>query len=763
MGPASMSRARVEPRGRRAVAATAAAALLFAAFLLLVYGTRPVLQLDVGGDARASLDGFYAAERLGELRWVWTAPRAAVVLPGVDRSVPWHWKSRILLNRLGTPTLRVSIDGVVAVEQVVSEKHQVVEAEIKARPGTRGLILTLDTTPGFSPGNGDPRALGLAFESMELAPLSGRVWPEASLFLWGLSVIVVVGATLTILGVRPVVLYGGLALAAVGQAWWLGRAGTIYGPYPASTIAWPVGYWFAIVVGLRAYDWLPGALLRWRERTGPRRGTGVLTNARHMLERWLERPALRRAYAVAAYALLAGFFVHALAFWGRGIIDKEAMAFVLNYWADRPLLPMIFDPKLNDWGAYQARELSYLFDLVDARVFGTLLSRGMLLFVPLSGVVGLFAVTGLYLWGATRILRLDRVSAGLFAALFLSCYVTQASTAILYRSAKISLSLALLASLFLVTTLIRREQGSGRTPVWRVFGVFVLGVTMSLCDRQGYFLSAALTGIVGLLWLTSRLRRERPAGHHVAVVIAGIAACVVSTLYNYVFAPAIIRWANGYSPSFEYQQLPLEAASRPLFVHHAWNLVRLQSSYFFGNAPFWAVVILALIGWMATNWASRAAGQTRSTAMALLTDDVLMVTAAGVAAMVMLYGAMVLRHPQVYAIPDHRLWYYWTPMHVAILFGATLWISKGSGSGRRWGLAAAHVLVLIMMAGNVAHYGEQRTVMVTSARWFKHQYERTQRIVQVHESTSPAGSAAAERQYLQRVREAVAKLNAARR
>jgi len=118
----------------------------------------------------------------------------------------------------------------------------------------------------------------------------------------------------------------------------------------------------------------------------------------------------RPVLIAAAYILPIGLIVHAITFWGRGIIDSEAMEFVLNYLQNRPFFAQIFDPQINDWGAYQARELSYVFDLIDARVFAALLDHHVLVFVPLSGVLGLSALSAVYFWGARRVLALNGVA-----------------------------------------------------------------------------------------------------------------------------------------------------------------------------------------------------------------------------------------------------------------------------------------------------------------------------------------------------------------
>src|SRR6266404_7776137 len=169
-------------------------------------------------------------------------------------------------------------------------------------------------------------------------------------------------------------------------------------------------------------------------------------------------PLMRRALVAVAFLLPIALLANAVTFWGRRIIDSEAMEFVLNYLQKRPFLAQIFDPQINDWGAYQARELSYVFDLIDARTFAALLDRHLLIFVPLSAVLGLIAVSAIYFWGARKILGLNGVTICMLLSLFLSCIVVQASTPILYRSSKIILSAALLAFLFYLWRLLKPDK-----------------------------------------------------------------------------------------------------------------------------------------------------------------------------------------------------------------------------------------------------------------------------------------------------------------
>ncbi|SVC26707.1 uncharacterized protein METZ01_LOCUS279561, partial [marine metagenome] len=201
-----------------------------------------------------------------------------------------------------------------------------------------------------------------------------------------------------------------------------------------------------------------------------------------------EEPPVSRTFlwswCVSLIPILIG--LHAVGFWGRGIVDREARAFILNYLADRPLAAILFDPSLNDWGAYQARELSYLVDYFDAQILAGLYSQGMLLFIPASGALGLALFMAIYSAGAIKLLRLDRVSTALLLSWFLSSMVVQASSAIFYRSAKILVSLLLLTFLFQTISLVQIDR-TRRPAVWMFALLFFVGLGMVLSDHQGLF------------------------------------------------------------------------------------------------------------------------------------------------------------------------------------------------------------------------------------------------------------------------------------
>ena len=422
----------------------------------------------------------------------------------------------------------------------------------------------------------------------------------------------------------------------------------------------------------------------------------------------------------AAYILPIGLIVHAITFWGRGIIDSEAMEFVLNYLQNRPFFAQIFDPQINDWGAYQARELSYVFDLIDARVFAALLDHHVLVFVPLSGVLGLSALSAVYFWGARRVLALNGVMASMLLSLFLSCIVVQASTPILYRSSKIILCIALLAFLFYTFSLLQREKRS--VTALKAAALFFLGLVMALCDRQGFYYLISATFVVLILWLIAKVRGQSAERCYFRVIFVNAAAIGATIFYNRIFAPWLIYALNGYWPNFSYQQLPWSKLLDPALPAKTWHLFQQQVSFFFGNAPFLvlaSIITITAIG-NAWKWRSAISGN-RLTIFA--------VSGVSIIAIIGLLATMIARHPAVYSIRDHSFWYYTLTVHVVILFGVSAWLSFLSPRDRSRVNPLIYAMIAILIAGNLRAYVHQREIMIHPDGWFGGQYAHSQALL----------------------------------
>ena len=439
-------------------------------------------------------------------------------------------------------------------------------------------------------------------------------------------------------------------------------------------------------------------------------------------------PLAKRLLTVLAVLLPVGLIVHAVTFWGHGIIDSEAMEFVLNYLQKRPFLAQIFDPQINDWSAYQARELSYVLDFVDARLFAALLDRHVLLFVPLSGVLGLIAASAIYFWGARKILALDVVTTCLFLSLFLSCIVVQASTPILYRSSKIILCVALFGFLFYLLALLRAEKPRV-TPLKSAL-LFSLGLIMALCDRQGFYFLVTAAALTALVWMITRRGSESVQRVYLPVIGANIAAIVAAIVYNRFLAPRLIHVLNGYWPDFTYQNLPVSAVLDPSLPGKTWNLFTQQVSFFFGSVPFVILAVTGLIAVVAIGWRFRSA--INRNGLALVAVSIL-----SILAVVGLLAVMIARHPQLYSIRDHAFWYYTLDVHAVFLFGISVWVSFLSPAARSRISPLLYALIVTLIILNFRAYGWQRQTITTGNGWFAGQFEHSQALLSQFASAPP--------------------------
>ena len=430
-----------------------------------------------------------------------------------------------------------------------------------------------------------------------------------------------------------------------------------------------------------------------------------------------EEPPVSRTFlwswCVSLIPILIG--LHAVGFWGRGIVDREARAFILNYLADRPLGAILFDPSLNDWGAYQARELSYLVDYFDAQILAGLYSQGMLLFIPASGALGLALFMAVYSAGAIRLLRLDRVSTAMLLSLFLSSMVVQASSAIFYRSAKILVSLLLLTFLFQTISLVQIDR-TRRPAVWMFALLFFVGLGMVLSDRQGLFFLLFFLSLY-VLWVVASPRSFRPHPQ-TSLSISGtcVAAVLVGTVYNQVIAPSLIRNLNGYDPDFSYQNLNLENLWSIIPWQQAGQMFLHQAELWCGNVPLWALTALlpAACWWYRKNTMDKR-GVVRDA----------LVTLATVGGLLLMIALMIIRHPAVYTIPDHSYWYYFLPIHVVFLLGFSLLCSRLAIHQSKWRIGV-WLATGILVGLNMSHYSTYRNVMLESS-WFSEQAAYTER------------------------------------
>ncbi len=342
-------------------------------------------------------------------------------------------------------------------------------------------------------------------------------------------------------------------------------------------------------------------------------------------------------------------------------LNGESYAFLLHYSADRPLLELIFDPALNDWNFYQARELSYLLDWFDATVILALLRHQLIFWWSATSMIATVATVWLFQYEARR--NFPRLG-GTLVNLGTFWYVLAAGTGGLsfFRSAKPLSALLAVAVLFLAVRLTRTRK------LATAAGMAALLLALNLADRQGAFFTAAFAGYAALLLALAPDRLALFSSRRFAVFTVVLFGCVLAgAICNSWIAPSIIHAVNGYWPDFSYQQ-PETPPPLPL--------LRKGAVYVGGNLGF---QLLGLTGWYAVGAGVIIAGLWLMAARKFANRLPL---AVALAAMIVCGGMMVIRHPAILG-PEVVFGSYFN-VFLAVLLFLLFYTASASRSIRRY-------------------------------------------------------------------------------
>jgi hypothetical protein len=408
-------------------------------------------------------------------------------------------------------------------------------------------------------------------------------------------------------------------------------------------------------------------------------------------------------------------------FWSGGVLEEETIVFLENYLDERTLAQKVFDPHGNDFDTYQARELSYFFDFLDAQWLRAQLQRGIVLFIPPSALFASALTVAVFRRGAGRAFpALGPAPPALVLLLLLSNYVFLTTMGLFYRATKPLLVPALLALLFLVCERLRPAPGAHPRPRRDLLAAFGLGVLACGLDRQGFFYLALIAVFLAVHWAVRRTGGP--------LALGAVAAALWGLAYNHVFGPWLVHAVNGYWPRFQYQRMPLRKLLDPSFYGMAAELLPQYAATLFGGFPvgvFVSTAVLALAVFLlrlrATAGGPREGPPSRAWVAGVL------LAALFLASQVFMFAAMIMRYPQVYDWADHRLWYYPWPFQAILAFGA---LAGLDAVHRRLGpraLGAAQIGLVALIVANVAHWPRHREVSLHSD-WFPKIHDQTARL-----------------------------------
>jgi hypothetical protein len=395
-------------------------------------------------------------------------------------------------------------------------------------------------------------------------------------------------------------------------------------------------------------------------------------------------------------------FVVPFWYWDGGLIEIEGTQFIRQYLDGRSgLLRIVFDPHANDLGTFQARELSFLFDYLDARAFGARIASDHPSFVPPSAVVSGLLTIVLCLLSIRHQPRLVQLALSCTVLVYLTNYVNVVTMGMHYRSTKVLLAPVLMGTTLYLATLF------GVSRRWAPPVVFMLLNVMGLLDRQGFFYAVLGLGVLIVLALTTPGRWY--------VTSAGAGAVIFLLFYNAAIGPMLVERINGYVPNAEYQRLPLGnlLTDPAIVVRGSWLLIQAGAALFGGLSVPWFAGVAALI-----------AGAWIVFRPIRVSRTILVLAGMLVVGEVALASLMIVRHPPVYDYYDHRVWYYPLPFQAMLVALLIVYLSRVAAGWSNKESAVALVLLAAMVVSNVAHWADYRRAQLSS-RWFPVVYAQT--------------------------------------
>jgi hypothetical protein len=378
----------------------------------------------------------------------------------------------------------------------------------------------------------------------------------------------------------------------------------------------------------------------------------------------------------------------------------------------------IFNNKIMDYGMYQARELSYVADFIDAQ------------FVDLSVILGaphflslihfLFAgVIACMVWRFVLVdLGLSRVVAALVVLIFWSLpWILLGG--FLMRAAKIGVALMVvwvfIESFRRIRTVFDEELKSQRSECKGsgLISYFGLCLLTTLWDRQGVYLIGALG--VFLLMMALFTRSRIIIGMLLAVVVAVAANCA----YNFLVGPLTMRALCGYSPDFTYQHLPLAGLHGRMmeYLHAGISAYSDSLRFTLGSFPSGLIVFVSCMILLVALLGNRK--KISHPNIAFNEYYVLLALGVSTVAMVILMNSlMILRHEGLYMSIFRRV-YYFLPGSMLVFMDFLLLLSFAVQKSvlKNWQVI---VLCICVLAGNIAAIPSHRAEVVGGwmGKWF---------------------------------------------
>jgi hypothetical protein len=232
---------------------------------------------------------------------------------------------------------------------------------------------------------------------------------------------------------------------------------------------------------------------------------------------------------------------------GPGMLHKEMDIRFPTHISGKPILQIVFDAASMNIGGWEARQLSFIFDIVDGKFVELCIRLGIPHFRSFTHYVFTLIIV-LYLWSFfTRILRLDR----LLSLLLITLLLTTPSFvyAFYYRTSKIGVTLFVLILLCELYKLMKGETYLDikiKKPIWLALMFFAATLALMLFDVLGGFFA---TVIIAYLFFACLFK---PNPNKTAALLGMIIGYAMWVLYFLYLGPAIMLGVTGQAADTSY-------------------------------------------------------------------------------------------------------------------------------------------------------------------------------------------------------------------
>src|SRR3990167_9547214 len=180
----------------------------------------------------------------------------------------------------------------------------------------------------------------------------------------------------------------------------------------------------------------------------------------------------------------------------HGVLHPEALERIPNYLDERNLFQKVYDIDKNEYGLYQARELSHFFDYIDANFIKLSASVGLPHFYSLIYFISIFIIIVSCLYIAKSYFNHKNfLTPSLIILIFLFSAIPFFSP-YMFRSAKILVALGIVLTMLSTLRFLSQKSQKIKTHMLVIASVLAL----AFGDRQGFYILLTLAGFVFLIF-----------------------------------------------------------------------------------------------------------------------------------------------------------------------------------------------------------------------------------------------------------------------